>query len=476
MSWSTTDLKGIPKEAEFVPIEHSFSNALPPLQNSKKQIRLFRYTSDFPSAVTKQAGDRSPPRFLLEEFDLDRSPDYSALSYEWGSEASIRVIPIEFRGSGGIRTKHIRGNLQRFLAHLLFARTYHDLPNCLDAPPRKSSKLWPYGVEDQWFWADQICINQTNLDERNDQVTMMSDIFSNATRVIAWLGDDAAVGSRLSYLPDPKYKLDFEIIRCSFWTRLWCQQEVSLAKALVLAAAEYTQELDSVRSNRLIVRKLDSPGVPRCLHIWSQGTETTASTLTLEDAIRFFSAKECANPRDRVFGVLGMVRPEERIVVDYQKSVEQVYYTAFLRSFETLLGQDHPLLQKRQQAGSGQISIFSSTFELLAQHMGLSTTQVALMKSIVAAYRAKSEQLPTLLQQARTMINENVGLRAVFRKEQLREYFDEGPKRSGKKLESVESLDEEDEDEYNDPGASYLAVMAKLGIPMPIPQMDHRDD
>jgi hypothetical protein len=40
------------------------------------------------------------------------------------------------------------------------------------------------------FWIDAICIDQNSIAERNHQVSLMSDIYSQAERVLAWLGRD----------------------------------------------------------------------------------------------------------------------------------------------------------------------------------------------------------------------------------------------------------------------------------------------
>lgn len=40
------------------------------------------------------------------------------------------------------------------------------------------------------LWADAICIDQSNIDERNAQVTMMGSIYKRATGVHVWLGED----------------------------------------------------------------------------------------------------------------------------------------------------------------------------------------------------------------------------------------------------------------------------------------------
>ena len=39
------------------------------------------------------------------------------------------------------------------------------------------------------WWIDAICINQADIEEKNDQVPMMRDIYMIAKRVVAWLGD-----------------------------------------------------------------------------------------------------------------------------------------------------------------------------------------------------------------------------------------------------------------------------------------------
>jgi hypothetical protein len=39
------------------------------------------------------------------------------------------------------------------------------------------------------IWVDAICINQSNVEERKQQVQLMAKIYSNAHRVIVWLGE-----------------------------------------------------------------------------------------------------------------------------------------------------------------------------------------------------------------------------------------------------------------------------------------------
>ena len=39
---------------------------------------------------------------------------------------------------------------------------------------------------------DQMCINQSDLPERESQVLLMRDIYANSGRAMVWLGDEGA--------------------------------------------------------------------------------------------------------------------------------------------------------------------------------------------------------------------------------------------------------------------------------------------
>ena len=81
---------------------------------------------------------------------------YTALSYTW--EASDKLIPIEVDGQEFL----VLQNLFDFLKH---AKTP--------------------GLR---LWIDAVCIDQSNISERNHQVRLMSKIYSKAAEVLIWLG------------------------------------------------------------------------------------------------------------------------------------------------------------------------------------------------------------------------------------------------------------------------------------------------
>lgn len=60
------------------------------------------------------------------------------------------------------------------------------------------------------MWADAVCINQTDLDERSSQVTIMCDIYKDARNCQIWLGT----------VEEIKTFLDENLVSELFWSYL----------------------------------------------------------------------------------------------------------------------------------------------------------------------------------------------------------------------------------------------------------------
>ena len=95
----------------------------------------------------------------LSEVTLTDELAYEALSYTWGSSLDEKPITVNDI------TVSIRHNLWSFLQRVR-----------LEHGPRV-------------IWVDAICISQTNDSEKSEQVAMIGQIFSNASRTLAWLGE-----------------------------------------------------------------------------------------------------------------------------------------------------------------------------------------------------------------------------------------------------------------------------------------------
>jgi hypothetical protein len=97
-------------------------------------------------------------RVSLMVVDLLDVPVYQAISYTWGSNEPSHEILIDGQP---FRTT---------------ASTYGALHAC-------SNTLGPTTV-----WIDYVCIDQTNLIEKNEQVAIMTQIYQRSTWVSVWLG------------------------------------------------------------------------------------------------------------------------------------------------------------------------------------------------------------------------------------------------------------------------------------------------
>lgn len=92
--------------------------------------------------------------------NLDGPEPYEAISYVWGPGS--RCESILCNGHEVPLTRSLHGALSRMR-----------LP---DRPRR--------------LWADQLCINQEDIAERGQQVSLMNAIYKGADRILVWLGED----------------------------------------------------------------------------------------------------------------------------------------------------------------------------------------------------------------------------------------------------------------------------------------------
>ncbi len=147
---------------------------------------------------------------------------YDALSYVWGDETSARET-VTLDGKPFV----IRHNLAVALRHL------------------RRQKV------DRMLWVDAVCINQNDIDERNRQVAMMSEIYEHADSVVVFLGaDDERPCSELfdflhalraaeEYHADSVLeKTDIPavldqlqpLLQKPWWSRVWVVQEFACAR------------------------------------------------------------------------------------------------------------------------------------------------------------------------------------------------------------------------------------------------------
>ncbi|MCJ1251893.1 hypothetical protein MMC30_009131 [Trapelia coarctata] len=115
--------------------------------------------SEFRLCTIVLGAEKEELNVTMSEYLLEGAPEYSALSYAWGDGLETRTIRIN--GNPFTVTKSL------FQALLSFRR------------------LKGFVV----MWIDQICIDQSNVEERNQQIQIMRDIYAKARTVFIWLGE-----------------------------------------------------------------------------------------------------------------------------------------------------------------------------------------------------------------------------------------------------------------------------------------------
>ena len=278
----------------------------------------------------------------------DQEPEYVALSYTWQSSESSseddEVHEVTFSNRYRAQITHNLLLALRTLRH----NGYRTL------------------------WVDQLSINQQDLAERGDQVSIMAAIFSKASKVVVYLGPETDVAHQaLGSLQEvsvfiercreleaegsdprvvPSLKLPRRVLEAwlgiydySWFKRVWVVQETLLAREASIAvglreydAAPLRQSYHLLSSgvdnllktelnrNQDVFRRrsttLSAWGWLTRAHHQQQSKALYSKSLEALDWMRTFGATDM---RDRIFAMLGPLRLD--VVPDYKASISTVY-------------------------------------------------------------------------------------------------------------------------------------------------------
>lgn len=312
------------------------------LDPAHREIRLLKIS---------MPNSNSRPRIALVSFPMCSAPPYEAISYTWAGQ--------------GI-THYIKLNDDRWLAVTKNVWTIiHEV-----ATP----------LMERHVWIDALCINQSDSKEKATQVEMMGDIYSNAARVIAWLGNEDVTPSEatrmFSLLQKMRYDMhsdtyssgfdygrqEFRVLRDGleplgkfltnpYWSRTWIIQEVSLAREVyIIYGGHYVKWENLLRllpvGERRFTCAISSAAARNGLKV--RDFLIDADRITMIASFRHkmkskqrFSVGQClhrttgfavTNPLDKVYGVLGLTDKAERIPADYSPTMTpETLYTRVAR-------------------------------------------------------------------------------------------------------------------------------------------------
>jgi hypothetical protein len=277
-----------------------------PLDLQKTQIRLFRLSSKRSDGVLEGK---------IITHDFEHKPFYRAVSYTWGPPSPTRQITID----GHSLT--VRENLWQFLnsAHNLRAT---------------------------WLWIDQICIDQDTVKERNHPVGLMSAIFASAERVLIWLGTEAdgsdeaikAINSGLHATRRHARQVQ-GLLNRPYWSRLWIIQEVLMNReATVICgnqffelrrlARMYVPRAENDRLNDVYPVDINATVLSLITKLFSFGAFQKQK---LSFILWSFAKSQCEDPRDKVYGLLSLVRDSTAIAVHYSRTSTEVFFDTVQR-------------------------------------------------------------------------------------------------------------------------------------------------
>ena len=228
------------------------------------------------------------------------------------------------------------------------------------------------------IWVDALCINQYNMAEKTEQIKRMAEIYNKAHHVRIWLGES---GEDTDLAIDFVKKLaDFEtlasimterdinekwmaltgLMRSRWFSRRWVIQEQAVARKSTLycgnAKVDWNDFADAVsifRSNRdsvfkvfnepplqysTILEVFDGLGaaamVRQSSHLLRRDLKgkILERKKTLEELVSEFTSFESSDPRDTIYAVLSIARPQvassstiQHIQPNYEKGLLDVY-------------------------------------------------------------------------------------------------------------------------------------------------------
>lgn len=302
-----------------------------PVNPSSREIRIVKL-------LPRDFG--RPVRCQFFTFPLEQCPPYTALSYTWGTS----------KVWGRIHFGHYYVPAGENLYHFLRQRS-KDLT-------RRQRRY-------ELYWIDALCIDQTSTTERNHQVGMMRDIYSNAETVGIWLGratprDEAVIKFIQKYehrashehdlledliAPHPdsgsSLALAFRRRLCehAYWVRIWIVQEIICARKINLywgnesfswsCLGRIFQDLRVARSSYHVFPILTSSAAT----IFGVKSEWKGP-IPLIQLLDTFRYQLSTDDRDQVYALLGLTSENLRVDVDYSKTLHEVLIDVLLKAHD----------------------------------------------------------------------------------------------------------------------------------------------
>jgi hypothetical protein len=254
---------------------------------------------------------------------------YACLSYVWGPPDPLCQITVNGRPF------KVRTNLWKFLRTMSSLRATGTYAN--------DCKRWYNSL-----WIDAICIDQGNNLERNLQVQQMGRIYSSASEVVAWLGDDATLAvlmksatpqsvfsrnfSLKEILPGPdvpdveQQQEYYEVLsNNAYWKRAWVVQEILLASRLFFLAPGVMMPVEIfTHTLRQEMPKPAATEIVKLLDYFAENSSNVVMSASLITNLELFRHKQCSDIRDRIYSLLSVSSDGSQLPVNYDCSIVDI--------------------------------------------------------------------------------------------------------------------------------------------------------
>ncbi|KAI8945915.1 HET-domain-containing protein [Xylaria longipes] len=302
-------------------------------------------------------------------------PDYEAVSYRWGSAKLTEEILVD-----GCRFPVTKAAFDLLIA-------------------RRSV------LRERTIWIDALCINQEDIQEKSEQVQLMRDIYHRASRVISFPGSDwryRLAGPFVYQLwslshqysteamtwqasPDGasalRWRAMADLFTNEYFNRAWVIQEIAVAQKTELYVggiylpwmmfAEVLQWCFQPSRRHMLTgspdkerriwrpsRTFENVAVMTTLRPeaedWTGKIGSFGSLIDLEKLLYITFNFKAADPRDKVFSLIGIARSTGNVALitpDYSLSVEQVFQNTARVVFS--LPSERPTIHMLALAGTG---------------------------------------------------------------------------------------------------------------------------
>ncbi|ETS07232.1 HET-domain-containing protein [Trichoderma reesei RUT C-30] len=287
----------------------------------------------------------SLPQCTLHRVSLrsDPPPKYEALSYTWGDENDRREIAVN-------------GYIVDVTVNLYSALRRLRLEN-----------------ETRVLWIDALCINQTDLDERSQQVQLMRNIYTLMQTV-----QEVILPAKATFLYGP-IAIDMSFLLDAFSALTGHMFEPCCSE--VFSSSNF--------SVRKCLRKLGS-ALTNIKNI--RTSHGNGASVDLWETMTTFRARFATDNRDKVHGVLGLINswPGQPIIPNYRTTAEAIYCQAAISTAtgtKSLLPLHFPL-QKHACPGlsswcpnPARCSNFEAFWKCLCWDMIMRTREAAVVES-----------------------------------------------------------------------------------------------